>query len=73
MRRVSPVAPVDAFVPEVAVVLAAPEVRVAPSVDDAAAAPDEAFAFRLPSASGERVVVEKSICIVSVRMSVSES
>ena len=44
----SPVAPVDAFVPEVAVVLAAPEVRVAPSVDDVAAAPDEAFAFRLP-------------------------
>ncbi|MCA7972603.1 hypothetical protein LGM42_22260 [Burkholderia sp. AU39826] len=54
---VAPVAPV---------VLAA---SVAPPVNDLAAA---GFAVMALSASGDRAVVEKSICIVSVRVSVDE-
>ncbi|WP_260430537.1 hypothetical protein [Burkholderia cepacia] len=60
--------------PAVLVVPVAPAAFVAPSVDDVAAgAADEAFAPGLASASEVRVVVEKSICIVSVPVSVNES
>ncbi|WP_239469039.1 hypothetical protein [Burkholderia sp. MS389] len=60
---VTAVAPVGPVVP---VVLAA---SVAPPVDDVAAG---GFAATPLSTSGDRVVVDKSICIVSVRVSVNE-